>query len=95
MYFSTLFTSYGLCLYIPNAVLLDYIDELVKDGYVKHYIRHVVLTVKAYSYLSERRDARIREIILHLTRPVSYLLAWMLGILSTVIAEILIRQIFH
>ena len=80
---------------IPNAVLLDYIDELVKDGYVKHYIRHVVLTAKAYSYLSERRDARIREIILHLTRPVSYLLAWVLGMLSTVIAEILIWQIFH
>lgn len=80
---------------IPHTVLLDYIDELVKDGYVKRYIRHITLTVKAYSYLSERRNAIIKEFILHLARPVSYLLAWMFGILSTVIAEILIRQIFH
>nr|DAS45554.1 MAG TPA: hypothetical protein [Caudoviricetes sp.] len=58
MYFSTLFTSYGLYLYIPNAVLLDYIDELAKDGYVKHYIRHVVLTAKAYSYYTVPRHVQ-------------------------------------
>lgn len=93
----------GICHYyndpyfknIPNAVLSIYIDELVKDGYVKRYIRHITLTAKGYSYLSERRNARIKEIVLHLTRPVSYLIAWALGIASTVIAEILIRQIFH
>lgn len=80
---------------IPHSVLLAYIDQLVKEGYVKRYIRHVVLTAKAYSYLSECREARIREVVLRLTRPVSYLLAWIFGILSTLIAEILIRQIFH
>lgn len=78
---------------ISNVVLLDYIHELSDDGYLKSNIRHVVLTAKAYSYMTDRRNARIKTILLHLSRPVSYFISWILGVASGVLVEYLIRHI--
>nr|DAZ00042.1 MAG TPA: hypothetical protein [Caudoviricetes sp.] len=77
---------------ISNAVLLNYIHELSDDGYLKSNIRHVVLTAKAYSYMTDRRNTRIKTVLLHLARPVSYFLSWIFGIASGVLVEYLIRH---
>ena len=78
---------------IPNVVLLDYIHKLSDEGYLKSNIRHVVLTAKAYSYLTDYRNAKIKTVLLHLARPVSYFLSWILGVASGVFVEYLIRHI--
>ena len=78
---------------IPSVVLLDYIRQLAEDGYLKPMWRHVVLNVKAYSYLPEYRSQRRKSIIQHLTRPVSHLLTWALGIASALLIEYLINLI--
>lgn len=79
---------------IPHTILLEYIKELSEEGYLKPMQRHVVLKAKAYSYLSERRQNKIEKFLSYLGRPISCLIAWILGILSTVLAEYLIRLIF-
>lgn len=79
---------------IPNIILLEYIKELSEEGYLKPMQRHVVLRAKAYSYPSEHRRIRIEKFLSYLGRPISYVIAWGLGILSSVLTEYLIHIIF-
>ena len=79
---------------IPNDILLEYIHQLADEGYLKPMLRHVVLNFKAYSYLSDRRDAQIKNFFAHLSRPVSYFIVWLLGIVATLVTEYLIHTIF-
>lgn len=76
---------------LPKIILQDYIKELSEEGYVNPCVRHVVLTVKAYSYLHDRRTEKFNKILSVLGRPVSYLLTWILGILSAVVVQYLIK----
>lgn len=75
----------------PNLLLQNYIHELAKDGYVKPRLRHVLLTSKAYSYIHDLRVARFYKILGVLGRPISYLISWVLGILSAVIVQHLLN----
>ena len=78
----------------PRIILLEYIKELSEEGYLKPMQRHVVLKAKAYSYLDDRRRNRIEKLLSYLGRPISYIIVWGLGILSTVLTEYLIHIIF-
>ncbi len=80
--------------YTPHILLLEYIKELSEEGYLKPMQRHVVLKAKAYSYLHDRRKNRIDKLLSSLGRPISYIIAWGLGILSTILTEYLIHIIF-
>lgn len=80
--------------YTPHIILLEYIKELSEEGYLKPMQRHVVLKAKAYSYLYNRRRNKIEKFLSYLGRPISYIIVWGLGILSTILTEYLIHIIF-
>lgn len=78
---------------VPNVILLDYIQELSDDGYLKPRVRHVILTTKSYSYLADYRNAKIKSFLLHLSCPISHFLSWIFGVASGVLIEYLIRRL--
>lgn len=78
---------------VPNTILLEYIKELSNEGYLKPMQRHVVLKAKSYSYLPDRNKNRIKKFLSILGRPVSYLLTWLLGILSAIVIQYLLKSL--
>ena len=98
-YFIATADSHSVCDYyfdknlkqMPREILYEYLKELETDGYVKKRQRHIVLTGKAYSYPDEYRMRILNKVLSVLGRPVSYLLTWILGILSALIIQYLIN----
>lgn len=78
---------------LKKNVLQFYINELASEGYLKPMIRHVQLTPKAFLYPHERRKALLQQLLLIFGKPIAYLCAWALGILSHIFIEIILRSL--
>lgn len=76
---------------IPKTLLYELIDELVAEDYLEKRLRAVRLKAKAYSYKHDRRMYFANKLISVLGRPISYLIAWVLGICSTLLTQYLIN----
>lgn len=75
----------------PKPLLQKYINELSQDGYVKPYIRGVLLLPKSYSYIYDYRMELFFKVLSTLGRPISHLVSWSLGIASAVIVQYIIE----
>ncbi len=84
-YFNPIFSR------IPKKLLYELIDELVSEGYLEKGVRIVRLKAKAYSYRHDRRMHFLNKLLSVLGRPISYLIAWILGICATLLTEYLIN----
>ena len=74
---------------IPKAILCAYFEELAQDGYIKPMIRNVRLLPKAYSYSQDRRKKILSKALNVLGRPITYLITWILGIVSALLIQYL------
>ena len=75
---------------IPKELLDDLINELAAEGYLVRRVRAVRLKPKAFSYRHDRRIKILSKAISILGRPISYLITWVLGILSSLLIQYLI-----
>lgn len=76
---------------IPKGLLNALIDELAAEGYLTRRVRAVHLKPKAFSYKRDRRIKFFSKAASILGRPVSYLITWVLGILSSLLIQYLIN----
>lgn len=77
--------------FLAKFSMTEYLNELKADGYIRKMHRYIKLTGKGYSYPHEYRMQLFDKILSVLRRPVSYLLSWALGILSSLIVQHLIN----